>query len=250
MSYQTWSAEEMSDHFLIAANDNNIVSPSTQNALKKAQDRMEAANADAQQAADATVEDAKISAVEKVDKAENSETLANVKEQGKDFIDGLDFANPSWDVFLILFFLVAALLYGISLGRDRIIVILISIYMALAVVETVPNFILNIDWNNQYAFQITTFISVFVILFFLISRSALLRTLGNNASRGKFLHTIIFSVLHVGLMISISMTYLPASMIGKFAPFTQTIFTNEWMVFAWVVAPIVAMIVLGRREED
>lgn len=162
----------------------------------------------------------------------------------------INFQHPTWDTFLFVFFLIAAFLYGISLGRDRIIVILISIYMALAVVTAVPDFVLHVTFNENFAFQITAFISVFIVLFFLLSRSALLNTLGEGRHRGGIMEVIVFSFLHVGLLISIAMGFLPESFIHNFSTTTISIFTNEWSKFLWIIAPIVAMVVLGKREEE
>ncbi len=179
-----------------------------------------------------------------------TETQATTEEVTDPQLFGMDLSNPSWDLFIIVFFVIAALLYGLSLGRDRIIVILVSIYMSLAVVHVIPDFVLNIGFNDEFAFQITTFIAVFVVLFFLISRSALLRTIGAGSSEGKWYQTIIFSVLHVGLLISITMSFLPGTIMEKFAPLTQQVFTNEWAAFGWIIAPIVAMILFGSRKSD
>ncbi len=158
--------------------------------------------------------------------------------------------NPTWDLFVVLFFAVSALLYGMSLGRDRIIVILVSIYMALGVVNSLPDFVLNITINENFAFQIGAFISIFIVLFFMISRSALLRTIGAGGKRGGLISTIIFSILHVGLLLSIALSFFPPEFMNRFAPLTQTIFTHEWAVFGWITAPILAMIVFGKREAE
>lgn len=160
----------------------------------------------------------------------------------------LDWNNPSWDLFLLAFFAVGSLLYGMSLGKDRIIAILVSIYMALAVVHALPAFVLNIKFNDNFTLQVTTFISVFVILFFLLSRSAILNSL-DTSSQGKWWQVIIFSVLHVGLLISVTMSFMPAAFLNKFADITKLVFTNEWASFGWIIAPIIAMIVFGRRDE-
>jgi hypothetical protein len=160
----------------------------------------------------------------------------------------LDWNNPSWDLFLLAFFAVGSLLYGMSLGKDRIIAILVSIYMALAVVNALPDFVLNIKFNDNFTLQITTFISVFVVLFFLLSRSAILNSL-DTSSQGKWWQVIIFSILHVGLLISVSMSFMPPSFLDKFADITKLIFTNEWASFGWIIAPIIAMIVFGKRDE-
>lgn len=162
----------------------------------------------------------------------------------------VNFQNPTWDTFLFVFFLIAAFLYGISLGRDRIIIILVSIYMSLAVVQAVPEFVLHITLNQNFAFQITAFVSVFIVLFFLLSRSALLNTLGEGRHRGGIMEVVVFSFLHVGLLISIAMGFLPADFVAKFSQLTITIFTDQWAKFLWIVAPIAAMIVLGKREEE
>lgn len=163
-------------------------------------------------------------------------------------LQGLDFQTPSWDIFLILFFLIGSLLYGLSLGRDRIIVILVSIYMSLTVVEALPDAVLKFTVGKQFAFQVTAFVALFMVLFFLVSRSALIRTLGGGTADGKWYQTIIFSVLHVGLLIAITMSFLPHEIIAKFLPITQMVFTYEWSRFAWISAPIVAMIVFGRKN--
>lgn len=177
-------------------------------------------------------------------------TTAQQLPVGEQLAQVFNVANPSWDLFIVVFFAVSALLYGMSLGRDRIIVILVSIYMSLAVVQAVPDFVLNVTVNQSFAFQFTTFVSLFVVFFFLISRSALLRTIGAGGQRGGFIATILFSILHVGLLLSIALSFMPAEFLERFAPVTQTVFTHEWAVFGWVTAPIAAMIIFGKREEE
>src|SRR3989338_2738568 len=114
----------------------------------------------------------------------------------------VNWAAPTWDLFIALFFLVSALLYGFSLGRDRIIVILVSVYMSLAVVNTAP-FIRNLNTEiniatSLFAFQISTFLGVFLALFFFLSLSALLRSLGAGNAPGAWWQVLLFSILHAG----------------------------------------------------
>ncbi|MBI4407078.1 MAG: hypothetical protein HY565_01100 [Candidatus Kerfeldbacteria bacterium] len=163
-------------------------------------------------------------------------------------LNSLNMGNPTWDLFLVGFFVVGALLYGLSLGKDRIIAIMVSIYMALAVVAALPEFVLNIKVNDSYTVQITAFLSVFIVLFFLLSRQAVLNALAPSGE-GKWWQTLVFSVLHVGLLVSVTLSFMPASILGKFSSLTQYIFTNEWTNFGWIAAPIVAMILIGRNRE-
>ena len=203
---------------------------------------------------------------ENSDKKENSEKKEKDSKKNKDSADAeavtiqtsdiksfkdidwkqLDYSNPTWDMMLLGFFVVGALLYGLSLGRDRIISILISIYIALAVTSWLPDFVVNINLDGGFAFQVTTFLAVFVGMFFLMSRMALSRSLSLTGD-GGIIQTVVFAFLHVGLIIAVAMSFMPQNILDKFSPLTQEIFTNEWAAFAWIIAPIIAMIVLGRR---
>ncbi len=174
--------------------------------------------------------------------------------QTKSFIANIDWSKPSWDLFIILFFIVAGFLYGLSLGRDRIIVILISVYMALAVVNTAPfigNYTADIGINQFFGFRISTFVVVFIALFFLMSRSALLSTVASSDARGSWWQVLLFSFLHVGLLISITLSFLPASASANLAPLTQQVFVQDTGRFAWIVAPILAMVLIkgGAAEK-
>ncbi|MBU0707610.1 hypothetical protein KKG41_04525 [Patescibacteria group bacterium] len=170
------------------------------------------------------------------------------------FIANIDWSQPTWDLFIILFFVIASFLYGISLGRDRILVILVSIYMALAVVNTAPYIgdmsTTEVGVNQFFVVRISLFLGVFILLFFLLSRSALLQTIASNSEkRGNFWQIMIFSILHVGLLISITLSFLPDTSSESLSPLTQTIFTSELGRFLWIVVPIILMIMFKGSND-
>lgn len=180
-------------------------------------------------------------------------------------IQNIDWTRPTWDLFIILFFVVAAFLYGLSLGRDRIIVILISIYVSLALVDHAP--FLNSpqvqDWMNNllgqfFVVQISAFVLLFIFLFVVITRSALMKSIAAADSTGPWWQVLLFSVMHVGLLVSIILSYLPAETLdGVLAPLTRQTFTTESAQSFWILAPIIALFLLKgtgarkrkRREE-
>ena len=97
--------------------------------------------------------------------------------------------NPTWDLF-ILIFLLSRLIYTASRGRrDRIIVILVSIYMSLAIVNYIP-FVsssgANISVNDAFALRVTVCFGYLhpLILFLYIQ---LVRTLGHGATQRQTL---------------------------------------------------------------
>jgi len=181
---------------------------------------------------------------------------ADAAAQSTSLFGAVDWSHPSWDMFIILFFVIAAFLYGLSLGRDRIIVILVSIYMSLAVATNAPylrdvGFQQNINDKLQSLFviQISMFLFVFILLFFLLSRSALMRTIGASDENGRWWHVFLFSFLHVGLIISIVLSFLPKEALSNLSPLTQQIFTSDIGRFLWIVGPILAMIIVRGKSE-
>jgi len=170
-----------------------------------------------------------------------------------DFISNLNWSSPTWDLFIILFFVVAAFLYGLSLGRNRIIVILVSIYMALAIVNTAPylnNFSAEISYNNASIFKFTVFVGIFIILFFLLSRGALLRTIASSDISGAWWQSMVFSFFHVGLILSILMSYLPREMLeNNLSAGMRNAFVSDPARFFWLVAPIAMMVLIRKRKK-
>ncbi|MFH1671306.1 MAG: hypothetical protein ABH889_00820, partial [Candidatus Portnoybacteria bacterium] len=47
-------------------------------------------------------------------------------------------AASGWDLFIGLVFLVAVLIYGFFLGRNRIIILLISSYFSFSIIKALP----------------------------------------------------------------------------------------------------------------
>ena len=167
------------------------------------------------------------------------------------FLANINWQTPTWDLFIVLLFLVGAFLYGLSLGRDRILVILTSIYMALAIVNTAPyleGFSLHVQINEKSVVNMTVFLGMFLVLFFVIGRSAIMKTFANDAS-GKWWHSIVFSFFHIGLMLSIVFQYLPQDMLNNISEPMRNYFISDPAKFFWLVAPIVSMSLIGGKEE-
>lgn len=168
------------------------------------------------------------------------------------FFQTLNWSAPTWDLFILLFFIVGSLLYGLSLGRDRVIVILVSVYMGLAVVSNTPilnslNLTLNV--NDNSVLKITFFLGIFVVLFFLLSRSALLRTIGGSGAPGSWWQTILFSILQVGLLISITLNFLPREVTQGLSEGTRNIFMSDNGRSAWMILPIVLMAIAPKQKK-
>lgn len=171
--------------------------------------------------------------------------VGDLTNSAQTYVANINWGQPTWDLFIVLFFIIAGFLYGLSLGRDRIIVIIISIYMSLAVINTPPVAGVVKEFT---AWKMSTFLVVFIVLFFLLSRSALSKTIASD-SPGSWWQVILFSVIHVGLLVSITLSFLPPESIEKLSPWTRTLFVHDYARFLWIVAPIILMILLKGKKD-
>lgn len=171
--------------------------------------------------------------------------------QFKDFLHTISWSHPSWDLFVVVFFVVGALVYGFSLGRDRIIMIMVAVYMSLVAVTHLPfapQIGAQISLSNGFVVRLSTFIGLFAILFFMLTRSALNHALSGGAL-GSWWHVLILSFVQVGMLISVVMGFLPSAILEKLTPFIRTVFVSPWGSFVWVVLPIVGLLLVGLSNE-
>src|SRR5688500_8320061 len=128
------------------------------------------------------------------------------------FLTGLDVNTPSWDLFIYLFFIVAIFVYGFTLGRSRILMLIISTYLALAVVRSMPWLFpqqVTVGSSPFFVVQITIFLAGMLIIFFMLANSALRRSLGLNEKQGTTWQVVLFSVAHAGLLIASILSFIP-----------------------------------------
>lgn len=165
------------------------------------------------------------------------------------FINAIDWTKPTWDLFIVLLVVVGALLYGTALGRDRIMVNMIALYMAIAVVKSAPESL--VLWNG-FVLQLSAFLGLIAIFIFVLSRSALQRTIASVDTKGPWWQVFVYSVLQIGLFVSIVLTMLPESAIERLQPLTRQIFVQDGAAFAWIVLPILVMIALrgGASQQE
>jgi len=79
---------------------------------------------------------------------------------------GIDWSAPTWDILILIFFVLSVLVYSFTLGRDRIVAILIATYLALAVTTNLPFLDVATEYINSFgavAYRLSAFLIVFII---------------------------------------------------------------------------------------
>lgn len=157
----------------------------------------------------------------------------------------INIANPTWDTFLVLSFIIATLLYSFFVNRERLGVVLLSTYSAIALFAATPvlrDYIDALPVADGIPYRLGIFLLFFLVLFILFSSNLHLRT----DSEQPWLTGLILSFLQVGLLLSALLSYVPSEVFST--QFVRSFFTDDIPRSAWMLAPIVAMIFIRHRS--
>lgn len=156
---------------------------------------------------------------------------------------------PSWDLFIVLFWVVGSVLYAFAAGRGRLLSILVSVYMAKLLVIEAPflqklvNTKLNIVTVSLQ--HLATFAGLFLVLFFFLSKYGF-RTAAEGRNGATLVFGIPFALLQVGLLINIVLGFVPPHVQHGLHPLIQFLFLQSGTGFIWLLAPVVYLILFGR----
>ena len=167
-------------------------------------------------------------------------------------VHNFNWHNPSWDLFIFLFWAVASIMYAFAAGRGRAISLLMSLYIAKLLVLQAPWLTNAINGKFPSALlslqQLVSFLVIFILAFVLLSRYAF-RTSLDSRHLGSVPFTMAFSFLQVGLLINTILSYLAIA--GRtFSPLVTLIFVSDVANFLWTIAPLTLLILLGRLFAD
>lgn len=178
-----------------------------------------------------------------------NEQISEATSQLAEEVSSLGWASPSWDIVLILIFVVAAIVFSMSFGRRRVLVSLFSVYISLAVVNAMPFLerIFSSSWIDRlFVVKIIIFLAVFVLLYIFLNRSALLYYMRGSSPYTPSWQVISLSLLHIGLLISITLSFLPENLVDYLSFFTKSVFISDGWQFFWIVAPIITLSLIKK----
>lgn len=160
---------------------------------------------------------------------------------------------PSWDLFILLFWVVASVLFAFAAGRGRMLSILVSTYMAQLLVIQAPFF--SDAVSNRFNIgtatiaQLAAFVILFLIFFIFLNRYAM----RSSIERRQLLampFVLVFTIFQVGLFINIVLSYLPDYVQNNMSPLIQFLFLHPNAGFIWLLLPVVFLVLAGRFLGD
>lgn len=161
---------------------------------------------------------------------------------------------PTWDLLIFVFFVVVAFMYGLSLGKERMSVALLCIYVSLALVSNISYLSViteKLGFGYPYLVKMMLFWMIVILLFVVFLKSLLAEYMSSFAggwkSKRALSQTIVFSILNIGLLTSISLSFLPEELVAKSLPVAKMVFYNEPSRLIWLIIPLGALILIQRE---
>lgn len=151
----------------------------------------------------------------------------------------------TWDLFILLIFGVFVI-YGALIGKNKILGILVNLYIALAVVIVAGDIIYDLASNFQLLtnnFTITEFGAktlALVIITGLLTIKSEVSGLDTGGSISQLM-TALYGFLTAGLFLSAAFSFMsPSELLAVDSNFANIVY--NWRA-AWVTAPVAVMII-------
>jgi hypothetical protein len=162
--------------------------------------------------------------------------------------------TPSWDLFLIIFFIVS-MGYSFVLQRDKVVVTLLAIYAGIVMAEILggplqqffvgDRTIANQVFIRSSASPFTIQAGVFILTTILVSlRSGIGRGSSSRGTLSTF-ELAVFSFLNTALIITAVFSFMDPIARAHFADTSRIarVFISHQLW--WVIAPLIALVVTG-----
>lgn len=158
----------------------------------------------------------------------------------------------TFDTAIIGFLVVAAFFYGVSMGRKRMVVLLVSTYMAYGLLSVTPSLDrLNIDPTKESLVRIGLFVFYILACYVLLSGTRMGGLLHFSKMKGikHWWQIFILAFLQVGFWVSAVLTFFPEEINLKIAPITAFLFTKDFALFIWFLAPILFVSFIRKKKQ-
>lgn len=168
----------------------------------------------------------------------------------------MDLSAPSWDLFIILFFVITVG-YGFLIQAERIIVTLIAAYLGLLLTNLFAGDVLGFFHGDnplfgkyfiRAGFSATQVqLGIFFMTLALVSHKSGLDVARGN-KRWSPLELLIISALTATLILSTVFGYLPTEQVTILAGQSELVATILEYHDLWLIAPLAFLIFLGFRK--
>ena len=153
----------------------------------------------------------------------------------------------SWELIIILFLIGGGFLLGLALGKSRFFLVLLSAYIASALLSVIPfkkMFPAFFGRDENFVVLIVVYLFLIGAVYFLFSQSVLKSSRGAKA----FFQTFFYGLFLVGIVLSMVFSFLPQDLISEFSDLTLNIFNTSLARALWFIVPLIFIGIFRNRS--
>lgn len=145
------------------------------------------------------------------------------------------------DVTLFLAVVFLSFVFGMFIGRFRIVTILINAYIALALLKAVP-----VQYISSYSHQLTFFFACLIV--FTLFGKSLFEIPISGAGSGYFWRILILSFLEIILILSVIFSILPKKeALAYISPSAYEYLVSSNFHFIWLILPLIFVFIIHKK---
>jgi hypothetical protein len=149
--------------------------------------------------------------------------------------------SAAQDVTLFLVVALFSFIFGIFIGRYKLITILINMYVAVAIMSMVPAKI-----ATEYSFKLIGFFAIIIILTLIGKKMFEIYISGSGS--GFLWRVFVMSFLEVVFLISYVLAIIPKKLaLGYVSPSAYGYLASENARLFWTVLPLVFMFIIHKK---
>lgn len=153
---------------------------------------------------------------------------------------------PRTDTILVVGFFALMIIYGVTAGKDKVMVTFASLYMALGMASFLPvrDFLPASSGENAFALAASLFVVLFALTYVFLGRTSLGDAM---IGRGSTWSVVVMTFLQTGLLVAIFVSFVPAPELGAWlSEPMQVLFAWPVAKAAWTLVPLGALFALDR----
>ncbi len=145
------------------------------------------------------------------------------------------------DISLLLVITVFSFIFGMFIGRYKLVTILINMYVAFAVTTVVPA-----QFFTEYLYKLVFFLALVVVLTLIDKK--LFEVYISGAGSGFLWRVFVMSFMEVILLLSIVLVIVPKKIaLGFISPTAMEYLTSENARFFWMVIPLAFLVFIHKK---
>ncbi len=145
------------------------------------------------------------------------------------------------DISLLLAIVLVSFVFGMFIGRYKLITVLINIYVAVAIVSAIPG-----KFLENYVQELVIFLSIVIILTLISKR--LFEIYISGSGSGFLWRVFVMSFLEVLFLSSIILSIIPEEKaIGIISKTAYSYLASPLAGLLWMAAPLVFLFVIHKR---